>query len=102
MTSATAQKLLGSGKVKLKNCKSERTGNTFDATVFMEVSEDGKTKFSIAESREETAVEVAKVLKSQLDKIDSPKRESVMEKLAQAAEKAVPASPSPKRKEPER
>lgn len=25
MTSATAQKLLGSGKVKLKNCKSERT-----------------------------------------------------------------------------
>lgn len=28
MTSATAQKLLGSGKVKLKNCKSERTGNT--------------------------------------------------------------------------
>ena len=41
MTSATAQKLLGSGKVKLKNCKSERTGNTFDATVFMEVSDDG-------------------------------------------------------------
>ena len=47
MTSATAQKLLGSGKVKLKNCKSERTGKTFDATVFMEVSEDGKTKFSM-------------------------------------------------------
>ena len=47
MTSATAQKLLGSGKVKLKNCKSERTGNTFDATVFMEVSDDGKTKFSM-------------------------------------------------------
>ena len=47
MTSATAQKLLGSGKVKLRNCKSERTGNTFDATVFMEVSEDGKTKFSM-------------------------------------------------------
>lgn len=33
--------------VKLKNCKSERTGNTFDATVFMEVSDDGKTKFSM-------------------------------------------------------
>ena len=47
MTPATAQKLLSSGKVKLKNCKSERTGNTFDATVFMEVSEDGKTKFSM-------------------------------------------------------
>ena len=37
-----------------------------------------------------------------MDKLDSPKRESVMEKLAQAAEKAAPASPSPKRKEPER
>lgn len=57
---------------------------------------------AIEEAREETAVEVAKVLKSQLDKLDSPKRESVMEKLAQAAEKAAPASPSPKRKEPER
>ena len=57
---------------------------------------------AFAEAREETAVEVAKVLKSQLDKLDSPKRESVMEKLAQAAEKAAPASPSPKRKEPER
>ena len=57
---------------------------------------------AIAESREETAVEVAKVLRSQLDKIDPPKRESVMEKLAQAAEKTAPASPSPKRKEPER
>ena len=57
---------------------------------------------AIAESREETAVEVAKVLRSKLDKIDPPKRESVMEKLAQAAEKTVPANPSPKRKEPER
>ena len=57
---------------------------------------------AIAESREETAVEVAKVLRSQLDKIASPKRESVMEKLAQAVEKTAPASPSPKRKEPER
>jgi len=57
---------------------------------------------AIAESREETAVEVAKVLRSQLDKIELPKRESIMEKLAQAAEKTAPASPSPKRKEPER
>ena len=57
---------------------------------------------AIAESREETAVEVAKVLRSQLDKIELPKRESIMEKLAQAAEKTALASPSPKRKEPER
>ena len=47
MTSATAQKLLSSGKVKLKGCKSKKTGNTFDATVYMEVSEDGSTKFNM-------------------------------------------------------
>ncbi len=47
MTSATAQELLGSGKVKLKGCKSKKTGNTFDATVYMEVSEDGKTSFNM-------------------------------------------------------
>ena len=57
---------------------------------------------AIAESREETAVEVAKVLSSQLAKLSPPKRESVMEKLAQAAEKAAPATPSHKHKEPER
>ena len=47
ITNATAQKLLASGKVKLKGCKSKKTGNTFDATVYMEVSEDGKTSFSM-------------------------------------------------------
>ncbi len=47
MTSATAQKLLGSGKIKLKDCKSAKTGNTFDATVYMEVFEDGKTRFNM-------------------------------------------------------
>ena len=47
MTSATAQKLLSYGKVKLKGCKSKKTGNTFDATVYMEVSEDGSTKFNM-------------------------------------------------------
>lgn len=35
MTSATAQKLLSSGKIKLKGCKSAKAGNTFDATVYM-------------------------------------------------------------------
>lgn len=45
LNSATAQKLLASGKVKLKNCKSARTGSTFDATVCLSVSDDGKTQF---------------------------------------------------------
>lgn len=57
---------------------------------------------AISESRDEAAVEVAKALKSQLAKIDPPKRESVIGKLAQTAEKAVSAKPSPKHKEPER
>ena len=47
MTSTTAQKLLGSGKIKLKGCKSAKTGNTFDATVYMEVFEDGKIRFNM-------------------------------------------------------
>jgi len=47
ITNATAQKLLASGKVKLKGCKSKKTGNTFDATVYMEVSDDGSTKFNM-------------------------------------------------------
>jgi len=47
ITNATAQKLLASGKVKLKGCKSKKTGNTFDATVYMEVSDDSSTKFNM-------------------------------------------------------
>lgn len=70
------------------------SGNTAPYREFLDTA--------IAESREETAVEVAKVLRSQLDKLSPPKRESVMEKLAQAAEKAAPATPSHKHKEPER
>ena len=45
LNSATAQKLLSDGKVKLKNCKSARTGSTFDATVCLSVSDDGKVQF---------------------------------------------------------
>ena len=47
MNSTIAQKLLASGKVKLKSCKSARTGNIFDAIVYLSVSEDGKTQFNM-------------------------------------------------------
>ena len=47
MNVATAQKLLTAGKVKLKGCKSKKTGKSFDAIVYMEVSDDGKTSFSM-------------------------------------------------------
>ncbi len=57
---------------------------------------------AIAECGEDTAVEVAKALKSQLDKLESPKRESVIGKLAEATEKVSPAVPSHKHKEAER
>lgn len=57
---------------------------------------------AIEESGEETAVEVAKVLRSQLDKIALPKRESVMERLSQAAEKSASQPTVHKHKEPER
>lgn len=47
MNSTIAQKLLASSKVKLKSCKSARTGNIFDAIVYLSVSEDGKTQFNM-------------------------------------------------------
>ena len=50
-----------------------------------------------------TQMEQAFEVGRQADVVEAPaKKESVMEKLAQAAEKTAPASPSPKRKEPER
>lgn len=47
LTSATVQKLLASGKVKLKGCKSQKTGKTYDAMVYMTVADDGKTSFNM-------------------------------------------------------
>lgn len=55
----------------------------------------------IAESGDEVSVTAAKALRDQLDKFDTPKRASVMELLAQNAEKVAPAKPH-KHKEPER
>ena len=51
----------------------------------------------------EDVMEQAFEVGRQADVVEAPaKKESVMEKLAQAAEKTAPASPSPKRKDPER
>lgn len=47
MNAATAQKLLASGKIKLKGCKSKKTGKTFDATVRLEVNEGNKAQFTL-------------------------------------------------------
>lgn len=47
LTDSVAEKLLNSGKIKFKKCKSVRTGRTFDATVLMDVDETGRTSFSM-------------------------------------------------------
>ena len=47
LTASVAEKLLRDGRVKLRKCKSKRTGNTFDATVVMTVSNQGKTDFKM-------------------------------------------------------
>ncbi len=47
LTSSIAEKLLTDGKVKLKGCKSAKTGKSFDATLILSTSEDGKAQFSM-------------------------------------------------------
>lgn len=47
LTGSVAEKLLATGRVKLKGCKSARTGKTYDTTVLLSVSEDGRTQFSM-------------------------------------------------------
>lgn len=46
-TSSVVSALLRDGKVKLEGCKSARTGKTYDAIVYMEVSPDGKINFKM-------------------------------------------------------
>ena len=47
MTTAIAKQLLASGKVKLKGCTSVKTGRSFNATVWMEVNEDGSHHYTL-------------------------------------------------------
>lgn len=47
MNSTVAKQLLTSGKVKLKGCVSAKTGKKYDATVWMNVDENGKYQFSM-------------------------------------------------------
>ena len=47
LNKTTAQKLLADGWIKLKGCKSRKTGKTFDATVRMEVNDQKKAQFTM-------------------------------------------------------
>lgn len=44
---SVAQSLLKDGKVKLKKCRSVKTGKTYDTTVIMSVDETSRTQFSL-------------------------------------------------------
>lgn len=47
MNSTVAKQLLASGKVKLKGCVSQKTNKKYDATVWLNVDENGKYQFSM-------------------------------------------------------
>ena len=47
MNATIAKQLLASGKVKLKGCTSAKTGRKFDATVWMDVGEDGSHHYNL-------------------------------------------------------
>ena len=47
LTAGMAEKLLKNGRVKLKDCKSQRTGKTYNADVLLTTEEDGRAKFQM-------------------------------------------------------
>lgn len=47
LTASVAEKLLSNGKVRMKGCKSAKTGKTFDAVLILETDADGKARFRL-------------------------------------------------------
>ena len=47
LTAAMAQKFLSGEEVKLKGCKSAKTGRKFDASISMTVTEEGRPQFNM-------------------------------------------------------
>ncbi len=47
LTRGMAEKLVRDGRVKLKDCKSQRTGKTYNADVLLTCEEDGRAKFQM-------------------------------------------------------
>lgn len=47
LTAAVAEKLVKNGRVRLKDCKSQRTGKTYNADVLLTTEEDGRAKFQM-------------------------------------------------------
>lgn len=56
LTASMAEKLITTGQVKLKGCKSAKTGKSFDATLVLSTGDDGQARFSLAfESKKKSA-----------------------------------------------
>lgn len=47
MTKQIAEKLVRDRRVKLKDCKSQKTGKTYNATVLLETENDGRPRFKM-------------------------------------------------------
>ena len=47
LTAGMAEKLVKEGRIKLKDCKSQRTGKTYNADVLLTTEEDGRAKFQM-------------------------------------------------------
>lgn len=47
LTAGMAEKLVKNGRVRLKDCKSQRTGKTYNADVLLTTGEDGRAKFQM-------------------------------------------------------
>lgn len=47
LTASVAEKLLANGKVRMKGCKSAKTGKSFDAVLILEIDADGKARFQL-------------------------------------------------------
>lgn len=47
LTKQIAEQLLKNGKVKLKKCRSVKTGKTYDCTIVLSVDDEGKSQFTL-------------------------------------------------------
>ena len=47
LSSSMVEKLLSDGRIPLKDCKSQKTGKTYNATVLLETENDGRPRFKM-------------------------------------------------------
>lgn len=47
LSSGMAEKLLADGRIRLKDCKSQKTGKNYNATLLLSTEEDGRARFNL-------------------------------------------------------